>query len=582
VRNASKYDILYLVNRKGGTSTKQNQEQRFFLYHILCFLFLCVITAYRQIGRHWFPQDPNRPTIVFLGYMILLGIWCVSIRSRITQKSMRNFLYAEITVMSGWVILRFLQDAFFHRHMHLMRQSGFLIVVPMVLIPTLGVFASYCLGQNEDYRIPPRMYLLLIPDLILTLLMLTNSYHGIMVRTERGKPEDLSFHANYGVSVIIVWAVGLILARLIIIYRKSINLRANTRYRLLPFIVGALMPISVIPYLFNNFEPNAKYEFIEMTIKLFYIEAMTWESCILLGMVPVNTQYRTTFERSTVGMQIVTEEGSILAASRHAYNLSPAEFKLLKQEGILYIPSGCELHLHRLQNSLLIFRQDVSALHAVIGNLKKTAEELEKESDLLREELKTISEKAQIEAQNRIYDRITNEVGSQLEKIRDLTGTAMNSEDNSAFLQICVLGTYIKRRCSLRLTEQATGRIPIQDLRLSIGNLFECFRAMHTKCEIIGSPPAAYPSEFSLLVFDLIELCAESAGFAMDACSVRFEPDRKVIIECAAGQESAAMLHEQIRQRSTDSFPLQLECSEHAFRITAIEKEENANAQINT
>ena len=515
-----------------------NANQKIILYNLLGFLFLCIISAYRQISLRFFPGDSARPLIVYLGYLLLLGIWSAAVRSRITQKSMRIFLYAEIAVMTGWVTLRYFQDAVFYKNMHLMRQTGFLIVVPMVLIPTFGLYSAFCLGRSEDYRIPRRLYYLLIPDAVLTLLMITNSYHHIMVQNRENEPENLSFHANYGVTFIIVWSVSLILARLIIIYRKSRRIKATPLHRALPFLIGGLMPVTVIPYLLNSFLPIT--ELIEMTVKLFYIEALTWESCILLGMVPVNTQYRKVFERATVGMQIINEDGSLLTASAHAYSLSPAQMNLLRKENTLFIPPGTELHLHRLHSGCLIYRQDVSALHNVIDSLRKTADELEKERDLLNEELRTRSKVARIEAQNHIYDSITNEVGSQLAQIRSMTQAAIHDSDITAFPKICFLGTYIKRRCNLRLTEQETGTIPAADLELSVRDLLTCFRMLGTVSEAVWHQSADCPPELSLLVFDLIERCTETAGFALKTCRITVSPEQVFCITCSTAEPAAA------------------------------------------
>ena len=554
-----------------------NANQKIVLYNLLGLLFLCIVSAYRQFSLRFLPADRFRELIVLAAYLILLGVWCFAIHSRITQKSMRIFLYAEIAVMTGWVTLRYFQDAVFYKNMHLMRQTGFLIVVPMVLIPTFGLYSAFCLGRSEDYRIPHRLYYLLIPDLVLTLLMITNSYHHIMVRTRKNEPENLSFHANYGVSVIIVWAVSLILVRLIIVYRKSRSIRARRLHKLLPFLIGGLMPVIVIPYLINSFAPIP--ELIEMTVKLFFVEAMTWESCILLGMVPVNTQYRKVFESSTVGMQIFSEEGNLLAASGHACTLSQTGLQRLRESHALLIPPGTELHLHKLHNGFLVYQQDVSALHAVIADLQKTAQELEKESDLLSEELKTRSEEARIEAQNHIYDSITNEVGSQLVRIRSLTESAMQDESSTAFPQIIFLGTYIKRRCNLRLTEQETGTIPAADLELSVRDLLSCFRMLGTDADAAWMQTADCSPELSLCVFDLLEHCAEAADFALKTCRISVTPEQKFCIRCDAADPGAAEAIADADFSRSESIAITAQTDGNTVHLTVQERKEISDAE---
>ena len=73
--------------------------------------------------------------------------------------------------------------------------------------------------------------------------------------------------------------------------------------RFIPMLVGIAIPVIVVPYLINSFVVN--FEVNELTAKVFFLEAMIWESCIMIGLVPVNTHYRTVFEQSTVGMRII-------------------------------------------------------------------------------------------------------------------------------------------------------------------------------------------------------------------------------------------------------------------------------------
>jgi hypothetical protein len=110
----------------------------------------------------------------------------------------------------------------------------------------------------------------------------------------------------------------------------------------------------------------------------------------------------------------------------------------------------------------------VSQLRSVISQLRKSEAELRQESGLLSQELRLKSEEAAVAEQNRIYNQLTIEVGPQLRMLEQLLKKQETVPDRAAlFREICLIGTYVKRRCSLRLIEQSDGAIPSGDLALS-------------------------------------------------------------------------------------------------------------------
>lgn len=68
----------------------------------------------------------------------------------------------------------------------------------------------------------------------------------------------------------------------------------------------------------------------------------------------------------------------------------------------------------------------------------------------LREELRIRSEEAKAQAQNRIYDQLTEEIGARLLFLQRMLESGL--PDHLLFPRLLEVGTYIKRRCGLRLT----------------------------------------------------------------------------------------------------------------------------------
>lgn len=503
-----------------------HSNKKEFIYIVSAFLILCMVSLYRQLSIRFLEHDHVRPFIVYTVYLILTGFWLYSLNRRITQKTMLFFLRTEVAVMIFWLTVRFLQDSWLYQNIHIMRLSGYLIAVPLMLIPLLGVYISLCLGTGDSFRFRRTWYLLLIPALTAILLNLTNEYHHLICKVLPDEPENLYFHPNYGIIFPIGLGGSLIILRILMIYSKTRGIRYKTCYKVIPLMIGAAMPLWVLPYLHQGFLVNV--ELIELTAKLFFLEILSWESCIILGLVPVNTQYRMVFERSTVGMRIIDEAGVTAVCSEHAKEVSPAQLETLKQNAVITDDAGIELHLHRLRKGYLIYQQDVSQLYDTVSELNKTAEELQQENELRQKEFTAKSEETAVAAKNRIYDRITAEVGEQLSAMTELIRHADTAHREELLKKLCLTGTYVKRRCNLRLIEQETGSIDMNELYISLRDLIRCMNRVGISADLDWSPTAAYPAEYAVAIFDRIESELEKQDFQITEMHIRIADDAQI------------------------------------------------------
>lgn len=297
-----------------------------------------------------------------------------------------------------------------------MRITGYLIVFPLLMTTLFGMYAAFCLGKGESYRLPRKLYLLLIPDAAIILLMLTNEKHHAVFRVFPGEGENLYFHVNFGIIIILLATTTLIVFRMLIIYRRSRQVRERLCLKALPLLVGIAIPLIVLPYFISGFV--VKYELIELTAKLYFLEAMSWESCIILGLVPVNTQYGMVFEQSTVGMRIVNEQGVTQICSSHARELTDDQLCDLKRSSMISDGKGHEMHLHPIGGGYLIHQSDFSQIYSVINELNQTAAELEQEGGLLREELCTRFEEASVTVK-KLDIRPSNRLGRRVSRLYD-------------------------------------------------------------------------------------------------------------------------------------------------------------------
>ena len=548
-----------LQNRRGVT----RRMPREVVVIVTAFLILCLVSLYRQISTRLMANDPVRPIIVYLVYLLLLSVWWGAIRNRITQLSMRNFLLAEHAFMFFGITVRLLQDAFLpyfskdilsQGEAFLMRLSGYANAVPMIMIPLFGIYATFGLGRTEEYRIHRKWYFLSIPAGLLVLMTITNEYHGLIFQQVEDVQAILYYRPNVGLFIVIAWAFSLLLVRIFLIYHKSRVLSGYTPLRIVPVLIAVVLILYNIPYIAGSFVVS--FELIEHTAGLFFFEAIIWETCILSGMVPVNTHYEEVFDRSTVAMQIVDEEGTPYLKSSSASKLSTEMLERLKQQKTVHTTEGQEINLQIIRGGYAVWKNDVSRTLIVIDELKKSVKKLEYDGELLRQELKLRSDTAAVREQNRLYNQLTDEVGEQLMLLDNLLKKREWTTDKSAlFRKICLIGTYVKRRCNLRLVEQSDGVISNKELELSYAELIGCLQQMGVKAEVIWKEAKQLAPEHAILTLEVFEFLLEYEDFEPHSIRIVFETDTTFSIQLhrkAGLLVQTSMNHASVEQASVE------------------------------
>lgn len=502
------------------------QDRKELLSILAALALLSLVSLYRQLSLRFLPDDGARPFVVYAAYLFLLVFWMRSLHARITQRSMRIFLLSEGVVMLFWLTIRFAQDAFLYQNVAQMRFFGYFINVPAAAIPLLGLYAAFGLGRGDDYRFSGKWYLLSIPAAALIAMALTDEYHHFLCYVVPGEPQpNLYFHPYVGTYMIYLWVLVLVAARVAVIYRRNSTVRNKSALqKTAPFFEILLLLAFCTPYTVSSFWVSS--ELIEFSAGVFFIEAVSWELFICTGLIPVNTQYAEVFDRSTVAMQLLSDDGAAFVRSAAAPLVSAGTFALLRKNSVVSRPDGKELRLYPLKSGYLVWQRDVSQLRSVIDQLRKSSAELRQESDLLGQELRLKSEEAAVAEQNRIYNRLTGEVGQQLSLINSLVKKTGDSGDGDAlFRRICLLGVYVKRRCNLRLIEQSDGAVPRDDILLSFRDLDDCLSEMGVSADVSWLSPSSPSPRFALLSLDMFEFLLEYERFALTGVSSVFAED---------------------------------------------------------
>lgn len=479
---------------------------------------LFAVSAYRQLSMRYWSEDFLRPYLVWAVYMLLLFGWQHTITTKIMQKSMRGHLTAQNIVSILYLTVRFIQDAFLYVNVPWMRFTGYFINIAAIFIPLFGLYGAFYLGRSEDYRISKKWYLLLIPACLLSVLALTNDLHHFFyyIMPEESQP-NLYFHPYIGTYIVYIWGLSIISYQIYVIYRRNGTTKSDSLYRkLIPFYEPILLLLFSIPYAATAYV--VRFELVEYSAGLIFILVLCWELYILAGLIPVNTQYEEVFRRSTVAMQILSPNGETIAVSENAADITPVILESLKQNQHFSATEDITMNLHQIPGGYMVWQTDLSQINQALRELQRLNAKLKEEQDLLAQEIRIQSDEASIQARNDIYDSLSSEVAGQLTLLTELLSKESLSEND--WNRICLIGTYIKRFCNLRLTYQEQQTIPMGDLALSLQDMAKCIKNLGIWTSLDFCPTSNLEPELMLLIMKTLEEILEEADFRLVSMAI--------------------------------------------------------------
>lgn len=520
--------------------TEQNKQ---IWYNLAAFILLFLVSLYRQLSLRYLPGDSCRSWILYACYVFLISAWCISVYMRVIQRSMRRFLIAEGMMMLTGLTIRFLQDTFWYQNVLLLRVSGLYIAATLLPMLLVGMYATLGIGQPDDFKVDRKWYLLLIPVFFLVYLTVTDERHHYVFFLDLQETQpNLNFHPGPAAFLMVACGFLIMIIRTFLIYwRNDLRNQKKTQSRLIPFIEPILMALFSMDYFLVSlqlFPALAGKEVIELYARVYYVEILTWEMYIFLGLVPINMEYQEIFKHATVGMQIISNNGRKII-SEYAVPVTPEMFEVLEENDAVEVKPGKNLHIHHMKDGVFLWNQDVAELHTAIDGLNRSAETLAQEGILLSEELRTQNEEARLLAKNRIYDELTREITQQLRLMKEILKKKDASVDkNVLFRQLFLLGTYIKRRCNLSLIQKETGEITAEDMKLSLKDMASAIAMTGTQVSFQWEGNKNFTPDYAIWLFDLLEYILEYERFSLKEITILIDWGK--VVYTVTGIEKAA------------------------------------------
>ncbi len=166
----------------------------------------------------------------------------------------------------------------------------------------------------------------------------------------------------------------------------------------------------------------------------------------------------------------------------------------------------------------MVWQTDLSQINQALRELQRLNAELEEEQDLLAQEIRIQSDETSIQARNDIYDSLSSDVAEQLTLLTELLSESFSTDD---WNRICLIGTYIKRFCNLRLTYQEQQTIPMGDLAISLQDIAKCMKNLGIRTSLDFCPTSNLEPELILLITKTLEEILEEADFRLTSVAIQ-------------------------------------------------------------
>lgn len=468
------------------------------IYKSTYIAFLIIITMVLRL-----PCMANKPKLIYLSngliyaliYFGLFIAWGISIKRRIIQKQTLMFFLGIVALIIFWFMVRTIKFIYIERDTNIERWFWYAFYIPIILIPLMSLFIALSLGKLEDYKLPKRTGLFYIPIIVLIGFVLTNDFHQmVFMFPEVGLWTEKNF--NYGVVywIIFIWVAGAILASLVITIIKS-RVPRSKKILWLPLIPYSVGFIYAVLYVMEF--PFLRVIAGDMTAIFCLLIIAILESLIQSGLIRSNIHYEEIFYNSDIKAQILNKDYQI------CYETGFIPAKVDDNIRISTIP---------ISGGNVVWQEDISEMNGLIKKLEEVNQRLSEENNLLLAELELRERKIKIDEKIRIYDKLTKEVEPQLQLLNNLLPEDMGDINflQERLVQICVIGTYIKRRSNLFILKEDNSLFSAKELEYCLRESIEAMSMGEIDCSLNTNCKGNIEAKNAVLAYDLFEKIIEA------------------------------------------------------------------------
>ena len=404
---------------------------------------------------------------------IYLGIYCawvIYLEKHVVHKKMRRCLTAIGWLMVFWFFVRTVKFHILHDPLgeHV---CWYLYYIPMILIPVLGLAAAMFFGEKDEEKTVRRIKILLTVAVVLIVSVFTNDLHQMVFHFAKQPPFSDNDY-SYGILFMVIqgWMLICLTGMEIILIRKS-RIPGKKQFWL-PIIPGILLLGWNIGNIFRL--PFIQTFAGDMTAVCCLLMAAIYQGCILCGLIQTNNRYFELFQTSGgLDAEITDYSFQRYYHSGDFPQLSPELRSMIVNRSFVQ-EQGIRINHIPIRGGHLFWSEDISVLLDQYQDIREQQEELTARNRLLKKTYQKEAERRKAEEQNRLLNMIQSQTAGQLELLSQLMDELEKTESRERYNwilgKIVVVGTYLKRRKNLVLTQYTSdgNLLTMEDLRQSI------------------------------------------------------------------------------------------------------------------
>ena len=403
-------------------------------------------------------------------YQGMYCAWVIYLEKHVVHKKMRRCLTGIGCLMVFWFFIRTVKFHIFYEPLgeHI---CWYLYYVPMILIPVLGLSAALFFVEKDEEKTVRKIIMLLSVAAVLIVSVFTNDLHQLVFRFSKQPPfSDMDY--SYGILFMVIqaWMLLCLTGMEIILIRKS-RIPGKKQFWM-PVIPGILLLGWNIGNIFRL--PFIKVIAGDMTAVCCLLMAAIYQGCILCGLIQTNSRYFELFQTSGgLDAEITDYSFQRYYHSGNFPELTP-ELRAIIIDRSFVQEEGIRINHIPIRGGHLFWSEDISVLLDQYQDIREQQEELTTRNRLLQKTYQKEAERRKAEEQNRLLNMIQNQTAGQLELLSQLMDELEKTESRERYNwilgKIVVVGTYLKRRKNLVLTQYTSDRnlLTMEDLRQSL------------------------------------------------------------------------------------------------------------------
>jgi len=238
---------------------------------------------------------------------------------------------------------------------------------------------------------------------------------------------------------------------------------------------------------------------------------LIFECCIRSRLIPHNENYKGFFEKLKLPILITDNDLNVVHASEKSLNVSVEDFEKAKTEPC-YPDKDIRLCSMKIRAGYAFWTENEHELNEQRQKLAEANEILNEENELITVENKLREQKAHIDAQNQVYERITDAIHPKQKLVADILKDVIPDTEGfvPALGKACVLNAYTKRKTNLLLLSEETLPKRNRELYLALAESCRFLKCCGIEAAAVGEEYSSFPLTTVNKLYDTFEAVIET------------------------------------------------------------------------